>query len=64
MCCSPRFPCFKSQYSTMRRQADPIEQRVENFINPTETPEQWQTFLEAWEQACGYRPDSNPLLSL
>jgi hypothetical protein len=26
-----------------------------------ETPEQWQTFLDAWEQACGYRPDSKHL---
>jgi hypothetical protein len=26
-----------------------------------ETPEQWQTFLDAWEQACGYRPTSEHL---
>lgn len=26
-----------------------------------ETPEQWQTFLDAWKQACGYRPNSKHL---
>ncbi|CAD5988523.1 hypothetical protein PCC9214_05401 (plasmid) [Planktothrix tepida] len=45
----------------VKKGLDPTEARIKTLFitlaqRKPETPEQWQTFLDAWEQACGYRP--------
>jgi hypothetical protein len=50
----------------VKKGLDPTEARIKTLFitlaqQKPETPEQWQTFLDAWEQACGYRPDSTHL---
>ncbi len=49
------------ELEAIQKGLDPKEARVKTrFITlmkhkPT-TPEEWETLLEAWEAACGYRP--------
>jgi hypothetical protein len=50
----------------VKKGVDLTEARIKTLFitlaqHKPETPEQWQTFLDAWEQACGYRPDSTHL---
>jgi hypothetical protein len=49
------------ELEAIQKGLDPEEARVKTrFImlmkhKPT-TPEEWETLLDAWEEACGYRP--------
>jgi hypothetical protein len=50
----------------VKKGLDPTEARTKTLFitlaqQKPETPQQWQTFLDAWEQACGYRPSSEHL---
>jgi hypothetical protein len=50
----------------VKKGVDLTEARIKTLFitlaqHKPETPEQWQTFLDAWEQACGYRPTSEHL---
>ena len=50
----------------VKKGLDPTEARIKTLFitlaqHKPETPQQWQTFLDAWEQACGYRPSSEHL---
>ncbi len=54
------------ELEAIQKGLDPEEARVKTrFImlmkhKPT-TPEEWETLLEAWEEACGYRPKLDKL---
>ena len=50
----------------VKKGLDPTEARIKTLFitlaqHKPETPQQWQTFLDAWEQACGSRPSSEHL---
>lgn len=50
------------ELEAIKKGLDPEEARVKtHFItlmsHKPETDEEWETLLNAWEEACGYRPD-------